>query len=160
MGQDSCDIKMQSNWKVLFEPQFGKFDIRKFTCKCGGTLTKPAKFNVLMHLQNACPRAQSISLSDLIQKLAVLTAYDPLGWRYRVMKDGNVRSRRLPNSSYGYAWTCHTCNSVLPLDKESVYDHVRKCLSSTCLVKMEECTLSDEAKHFSAKLMYISDYFH
>ncbi len=89
------------DWKSLFEPQFGKFDIRKFTCKCNGTLTKPAKFNVLMHLQNACPKTQHRPLNDLIQKLVHLTIHDPLGWRYRVMQDGNVRSRRLPNSNYG-----------------------------------------------------------
>ena len=94
----------------------------------------------------------------LIKNLVALTLYDPLGWRYRVMQNGNVRSRRLPNSSYGYAWSCHHCKHVLPLDKDAVYEHIKGCRATYCLCKMDDkptleisgaSTLTKEKKLFS-----------
>ena len=65
-----------------------------------------------------------------------------------------------------YAWTCHNCKCVLPLDKEIVYDHIQKCMASCVLVKMTEFShpelVAAEAESAcaptGAKLMYITDY--
>ena len=57
-----------------------------------------------------------------------------------------------------YAWTCHHCQCVFPLDKEIVYEHIQSCQASCALVQLSNFDKIPMNNTTLPPLLYLNEY--